>query len=71
MSDGIVWVYMKGHALNFTALKATIIIEYGKENETLGRGSHSLFMQVTENNNRCKRHREVGPCNKEKKKVTN
>lgn len=47
MSDGIVWVYMKGHALNFTALKATIIIEYGKENETLGRGSHSLFMQVT------------------------
>lgn len=34
MSDGIVWVYMKGHALNFTALKATII-EYGKENEHL------------------------------------
>ena len=35
MSDGIVWVYMKGHALNFTALKATIIIEYGKENEII------------------------------------
>lgn len=49
VSHSIVWVYIKGYALNFSALKATII-EYGRENEKFAEAPtppiHSSYLKL-------------------------
>jgi len=67
MPDGIVLVYIKGLALNFTALKATII-EYGKENEHLAEAPIPYSCKLPKTII-VARDRQVGPCNKGKRKL--
>lgn len=45
MSDSTVGVYIKGYAFNFIALE-TVIIEYGKENDTMAGPPIPLFMLI-------------------------